>query len=342
MFRNENDKRRETNGRPLSAVGKARTVKGKVGRNFAVNGTRNATDVSLSVRLHSAGVRRNRPIWGFDAEKDKKLALREELLALVDPRLAQDERCAINRYQRHQKAAKEAAAMAYFMERTLSARQKPRPREAILDAASSATFQSFQSKTADRVFACIEEGDVSGFEEARRYGWDINWKNESGETALHASSRLGKFGVVLKCLHKGADVNSLTSRSQESPLHLACYSGHMEIAELLLLHGCDPFLVDEYGQTPLFSAVRRGQKRICKILIMQGGKALGKVQDRFGETALDHAPADEEILEILTTFHAKPHSIAMRLPTSALKIIGSCLSSHDMSNFDVVFYFFRK
>ncbi|KAF8834090.1 ankyrin, partial [Paxillus ammoniavirescens] len=51
-----------------------------------------------------------------------------------------------------------------------------------------------------------------------------------------------------------------------TPLHSACYAGHINIVELLLKKGADPHVRTKWGKTPLDIAHREGQHVIVAML----------------------------------------------------------------------------
>lgn len=51
------------------------------------------------------------------------------------------------------------------------------------------------------------------------------------------------------------------------PLHNACSYGHLEVAELLVLHGAVVNVADLWKFTPLHEAAAKGKYDICKLLL---------------------------------------------------------------------------
>jgi ankyrin repeat protein len=66
--------------------------------------------------------------------------------------------------------------------------------------------------------------------------FDVNQKNSTGHTLLHAVVINGNYDSVLYCLKKGADVNARNNK-QQTPLHLAYMHGDQEIINLLESQG---------------------------------------------------------------------------------------------------------
>ena len=45
--------------------------------------------------------------------------------------------------------------------------------------------------------------------------------------------------MVLRCIHKGIDVNHINPQTKYTALHNACWRGHKDIVCVLLRHGAD-------------------------------------------------------------------------------------------------------
>ena len=70
-----------------------------------------------------------------------------------------------------------------------------------------------------------------------------NSHDSEGFTPLHKASLHGHTKIVEELIKFGANVDSLTSRAQHTPLHYACIYHHNEASE------CPPYiaLLDNYG-----------------------------------------------------------------------------------------------
>lgn len=67
-------------------------------------------------------------------------------------------------------------------------------------------------------------------------GAEVNSRDDSGKTPLHAAARQGHQEVVTLLIANGADVNAKTEKG-ETAISLANKKGHTEIVELLRKHG---------------------------------------------------------------------------------------------------------
>lgn len=112
-------------------------------------------------------------------------------------------------------------------------------------------------------------------EENGGLGMDINQADQDvGYTALTEAIKsmhiVGKRKKTLKMydfiLSQGADVNALL-KTDESPLHIACYIGRPEIAKLLLEKGAKPDEPDKAGWAPIHWACLNGHDKCVDILL---------------------------------------------------------------------------
>ncbi|XXG94925.1 hypothetical protein Hte_001184 [Hypoxylon texense] len=91
-------------------------------------------------------------------------------------------------------------------------------------------------------------------------------------TIFHTAIRTGSKHMVQVFIDAGTDINVLTSES--APLHIACYSGHLDIVRLLLDTKADVKLASEIGMTALHNASLRGFASVCKLLVDNGATFL--------------------------------------------------------------------
>ncbi|MDR0516829.1 MAG: ankyrin repeat domain-containing protein [Fibromonadaceae bacterium] len=107
-------------------------------------------------------------------------------------------------------------------------------------------------------FTDIFEATIDGTVEDVRYfveqkGVDVNAKNSSGFTALHAAAKNGYVEVSKLLISKGADVN-VKMDSGYTPLHAAVMSGYVEVSKFLVSVGADVNAKDNNGDTTLHIA----------------------------------------------------------------------------------------
>uniref|UniRef100_A0AAR2LWJ4 Ankyrin repeat domain 6 n=1 Tax=Pygocentrus nattereri TaxID=42514 RepID=A0AAR2LWJ4_PYGNA len=110
---------------------------------------------------------------------------------------------------------------------------------------------------------------------------DAAWVRTLSERLLVASHK-GQADHVVQLINKGAKV--AVTKYGRTPLHLAAYKGHTEVARILLKAGCDLDIQDDGDQTALHRAAVVGNSDVISALV-QEGCALDR-QDKDGNTAL--------------------------------------------------------
>lgn len=97
-------------------------------------------------------------------------------------------------------------------------------------------------------------------------GAKLEGKDVNGRTALmYASS--GPFeGAVAFLLKQGAEVNEQGTLEGFTALMTAASEGLVEIVRLLLVHGADPTLVDQDGDTAASFATQNGHSEVVALL----------------------------------------------------------------------------
>lgn len=81
-------------------------------------------------------------------------------------------------------------------------------------------------------------------------------------------------------------------------LHYAVDKGLASIVDILLENGADVNVQDETGQTPLMYAVICSHREVIEKLLSVQSIDLG-IQNADGETVIDIANGDDDILELL-------------------------------------------
>ena len=120
------------------------------------------------------------------------------------------------------------------------------------------------------------------------------------ERMFVAYVKMNRKDLVRRLLSSGmVDVDSnknINAEDDEAPLHAAVWSGHIEIAQILVQSGANLNLLDDSGLTPLCTAAFHKRVDIARLLIESGADANAK--DKFGCTPL-HTAAGNGCKEIL-------------------------------------------
>lgn len=101
-------------------------------------------------------------------------------------------------------------------------------------------------------------------------GVNVNWRDQTGETALHVAARFGHHEcaeVILKgSASPKADLEIAENSYEWTPLHVAAVDGHLSVAKLLIDSGADVSRSDSSGWTAKEHAALRGHIAIAKLL----------------------------------------------------------------------------
>jgi len=98
-------------------------------------------------------------------------------------------------------------------------------------------------------------------------------EEQYGQTPLHMAAFNDHKDVAEFLLANKADVNA-KAKNGSTPLHLATARGNKDIVELLLANKADINALDNDGWSPMHSAVVWNQKEIEDLLTAKGGKEL--------------------------------------------------------------------
>ena len=104
-----------------------------------------------------------------------------------------------------------------------------------------------------------------------------------GENSLHLAARNGHAAVL--ALMSGVDVNR-RSKAGATPLWLACFHGHKQVAQLLLERGAQPERLHGLtGSAPLAASAAQGHLPLVQLLVLESNAEIDR-PNRNGRTAL--------------------------------------------------------
>jgi len=133
-----------------------------------------------------------------------------------------------------------------------------------------------------------------------------------GEISLFEAAAAGKFDVVAHLVYQHPEAINYYAEDGFTPLGLACYFGHDEIARFLVLKGADVNLPSNNGFRvyPLHSAVAGNYTGIARMLIDNNAQV--NVKQQAGATALHSAAQNGNVdLLILLLEHGADANIRM-------------------------------
>ena len=135
-------------------------------------------------------------------------------------------------------------------------------------------------KDKDRRIECLQQASRAGFYEVARFladnGVDVNGRTKGGYgTAMHGAAGAGQALSVSALIELGGDVNAKNTKGG-SPLHEACFHGHLEIVEMLVKAKADVNLNQTNRPiTPLRHATNQNQKPVIEFLKKHGATLEG-------------------------------------------------------------------
>jgi len=144
------------------------------------------------------------------------------------------------------------------------------------------------------------------------------WSGD-GLTPLHLACFYGHLKVVQTLVEKGADIFGRTrDDNATTPLHSVAAGGSTEIARLLLDRGAEPDCTENNGWTSLHYGAYNGQIEMVDLLLQLGGSP--NIRNLSGQTPSDLALASGR------------HRISARIEKHArepLALLPSCNSAED-------------
>jgi hypothetical protein len=147
---------------------------------------------------------------------------------------------------------------------------------------------------------------------------------------LLSATRKSDVAQVKSLLDKGADVNAKT-RYNQTPLFFACDRGNVEIAKLLIEHGAEVSIKDNfYGATPLTWAMNKKNPEMIALLISSGVDPSDALRDSIEsdnkdllKLVLDKGKTTPEMLSdtlLLAETRKKP-DLAEMLKAKGVKVV---------------------
>ena len=84
-----------------------------------------------------------------------------------------------------------------------------------------------------------------------QHGANVATVDHAGNTALWYAASVGSATAASSLLQGGSSVVNQPGEKGKTPFAIACWNTHPEVARILLAHGADPNIKDDYGQNPL-------------------------------------------------------------------------------------------
>lgn len=168
---------------------------------------------------------------------------------------------------------------------------------ALLDATNEAGQSSFllakyyrQSEVADyllglqpklRIFdRCVGGQTEAVLEEIDRMPTLLEAQSSDGWTPLHLAAFFGHPELAKGLLNRGAAIDSRSSNAMKNtPLHAAAAGTKLDMVKLLLDHGADVNARQHGGWTALHSAAQTGNREMAETLLVHGADAKARADN---------------------------------------------------------------
>lgn len=119
--------------------------------------------------------------------------------------------------------------------------------------------------------------------------------NRYGDTPILLAASQGHKEMLVRLIDAGAAINA----KGWAPLHYAIFSGHLEIAQVLLTRGADSELRAPNGRTALMLGAQTGNAAAVKLLLQTGASPEAKDYDGLTAEAIARQKQFNDVAELL-------------------------------------------
>lgn len=129
-----------------------------------------------------------------------------------------------------------------------------------------------------------------------------------GWTPLHLAAFFGHPDLADALLDRGAQVDARsTNAMKNTPLHAAAAGSHVDLVQLLAKRGADVNARQEGGWTALHSAAQAGNRAMVEVLLANGADVNVRASNDQGALDLALSKGREEVASLLEELGAKLH-----------------------------------
>lgn len=154
---------------------------------------------------------------------------------------------------------------------------------------------------AQDVFEISRQGDVQAIEQFNNTSpGNLNTANDQGYTPLMLAAYHGHLEMATFLVKNGAELDGKSNYG--TPVMAAAIKGNAKIVSLLLDNGANPNIADAKGNTALLYASIFNLNEIAELLLKSGANS--KLKDDRGNMALDYAilKENETLIKLLNHY----------------------------------------
>ncbi len=130
--------------------------------------------------------------------------------------------------------------------------------------------------------------------------------SSDGWTPLHLAAFFGHSDLANALLDRGAKVDAVsTNAMKNTPLHAAAAGGKTELVQLLLKRGANPNARQEGGFAPLHSAAQAGNREMVEALLADGADINARAANNQCPLDLAMMAGKQEVVALLEELGAK-------------------------------------
>ncbi len=134
----------------------------------------------------------------------------------------------------------------------------------------------------------------------------LNAHSTDGWTPLHLAAFFGHSDLANALIDRGADINApSTNAMKNTPLHAAAAGANTPLVKLLLERGADPNARQEGGWTALHSAAQAGNREMVEMLIANGADLSARAVNNQAPLDLALVKGHRDVVALLEELGAK-------------------------------------
>lgn len=154
--------------------------------------------------------------------------------------------------------------------------------------------------------ACVAGQTGRVIEEIRANPGLLESQSSDGWTPLHLAAFFGHAELAHALIGEGAKMEARSSNAMKNtPLHAAAAGGQAALVELLLKHGADANASQEGGFTALHSAAQAGNREMVEVLLANGSQVNARAANNQSPLDLALSKGHEDVAALLEQLGAK-------------------------------------